>query len=519
MDNNKVDFKTGSMCPTCRKMLEAHVYEENDKIWMKKHCPEHGETLDIYWSDPKSFKRFNYYRVTDKGFETPHNDKINGCPLDCGICKEHHSGTYMLIMDITNRCNLRCPVCFAKVNEGGHVFEPTMDEIRFMLENAKKVNPAPLTTIQFSGGEPTVREDLPEILALAKEVGYTAIYINTNGIKLAKSVDYCKKLIDSGLTKVYLQFDGTTPDVYLKTRGFDILPIKMKAIENMRQAGFKSKEIADNCFFLVVTVAKGVNDHQLGDIVRFCADNKDVIKTVNFQQVSFMGRMDLEFKDLVEQRITTPDGFRLLEEQTDGAITADDFLPYAFTSKFLHFYNSWKMQMKRFKNVSCHPHCGSHCLTYVDNGKLIPYTRFLDMAGIVDFLDQQATLLDKGTSKLKISYNFVTNIAKFVKTKNLPSDLNVNTFVNLIKEIVTTGERKTVDRLNQNTITVSNMHFMDLYNLDVERTSRCVIHYAVPDGRLIPFCTYNNLYRQDIEKQFGRPVTSSEVPEKVESPV
>ncbi len=519
MDNNKVDFKTRSLCPTCRKMLEAHVYEENGKIWMKKHCPDHGETLDIYWADIESFKRFEYYKVTDKGFEKPHNQKSKGCPFDCGICSEHHSGTYMLIMDVTNRCNLNCPICFAKVHEGGYVFEPTLDEIRFMLENAKKVNPAPITTIQFSGGEPTVREDLPEIISLAREIGYTAIYVNTNGLKLAKSVDYCKKLIDSGMTKVYLQFDGTTPEPYLKTRGFDILPVKMKAIENMRKAGFKSKEIADNCFFLVVTVAKGVNDHQLGDIVRFCADNKDVIKTVNFQQVSFMGRMNLEFNDLVEQRITTPDGFRLLEEQTDGAITADDFLPYSFTSKFLHFYNAWKMNMKRFKNVSCHPHCGSHCLTYVDNGKLIPYNRFLDLAGIVDFLDQQATLLDKGTSKLKISYNFVTNIAKFVKTKNLPSDLNVNTFVNLIKDIVTTGERKTVDKLNQNTITVSNMHFMDLYNMDVERTSRCIIHYTVPDGRLIPFCTYNNLYRQDVEKQFGRPVKASDIPEKIESPV
>ncbi|HPZ10471.1 MAG TPA: hypothetical protein PL110_20440, partial [Candidatus Eremiobacteraeota bacterium] len=148
---------------------------------------------------------------------------------------------------------------------------------------------------------------------------------------------------------------------------------------------------------------------------------------------------------------------------------------------------------------------------------LIPYARFLDMAGIVDFLDKQANLIEKGTSKLKISYNFVANIAKFVKRKNLPSDLNVNTFVNLIKEIVTTGERKVVDRLNQNTITVSNMHFMDLYNMDVERTSRCIIHYTVPDGRLIPFCTYNNLYRQDVEKQFGRPM-KVEVPEKIEVP-
>ena len=205
---NKIDKHTKSPCPTCRKILDAHIYDEDGKVWMKKTCPEHGETLDIYWSHADSYDRFNNYLVTDKGFETPVTKEEKGCPFDCGICKNHHSGSYMIIMDVTNRCNFNCPICFAKVNEGGNVYEPTLEEIRFMLENAKKVNPAPLTTLQLSGGEPTVRDDLAEIISLAREVGYTAVYINTNGLKLSQSVDYCKSLIDAGLTKVYLQFDG-----------------------------------------------------------------------------------------------------------------------------------------------------------------------------------------------------------------------------------------------------------------------------------------------------------------------
>jgi len=517
---NKVDRHTRSLCPTCRKVLDAHIYDEDGKVWMKKTCPEHGETLDIYWSHVDSYVRFNDFIVTDKGFDNPPTEEKKGCPFDCGTCPQHHSGTYMVIMDVTNRCNFNCPICFAKVHEGGYIYEPTLDEIRFMLENAKKVNPAPVTTLQISGGEPTVREDLPEIIALAKEIGYTAIYINTNGLRLSKSVEYCKTLIDAGLTKVYLQFDGVTEEPYLKTRGFNAFPIKQKAIDNMRAAGFKSREIADYCFFLVVTVAKGVNDHQLGDIVRFCAANKDVIKTVNFQQVSFMGRMNLQLTDLVEQRITTSDGFQAIEEQTNGELTANDFLPYSYVSKFMHFYYVWKMNMERFKNVSCHPHCGSHALVYVDDdGKMTPYDRFLDLAGIVDFLDKQATLIEKGASKLKISYNLLTNIGKFIKKKNLPRGLNFKTFMKLIKEIVTTGDRKEVDKINRNTVTISNMHFMDLYNFDLERSSRCIIHYVVPDGRLIPFCSYNNLYRQDIEKQFGVPMKDFKLPDKIEVPV
>lgn len=507
-NNNKVDVKTRSLCPNCRTVLDAHIYDEDGKVWMKKTCPEHGEILDLYWSDVNSYNRFNKYLVTDKGFDNPMVEKTKGCPHDCGPCKDHYSGTYLLIVDLTNRCNANCPICFAKVNEDGYVYEPTLDQIKHMLEQAKKNNPAPITTVQFSGGEPTLREDLPEILAYAKELGYIARYINTNGIKLAKSVDYCKKLIDAGLSKVYLQFDGVTPEPYEKIRGYNALETKLKAIENMRAAGFQSKEIADDCFFLVVTVVKGLNDDQLGKIIRFCADNKDIIKTVNFQQVAFMGRMNLKFDDLISQRITSADGFRLIEEQTDGAITADDFLPYSHVSKFMHFFNVWKVQVQRYKNISCHPHCGSHCLVYVDNGKLIPYNRFLDIEGLVDFLDEQATLIEKGTNRLKISYNLVANITKFIRRDKLPSDINLNTFVNIVKEIITTGNRKEVGRLNKNTITVSNMHFMDLYNMDFERTRRCIIHYAVPDGRLISFCTYNNLYRQDIEKQFGVPAKS-----------
>jgi len=500
---------TKSLCPECKKVLQAEVYEQDGKIWMNKTCPQHGEFTDLYWGDNTTFFKFLDYLVTDKGFPKPITHTKEGCPWDCGVCDKHPSGTCLVIVDVTNRCNMNCPICFANSNSAGYVYEPTFKQIKEMLIKAKEVNPAPLTTVQFSGGEPTLREDLPELISLAKNLGYTSVYINTNGIRLSKSVDYCKKLIDAGLERIYLQFDGVTPQPYMITRGFNALPIKLKAVENMRKAGLRSTGAGDKAFFLVVTVAKGVNDYQLGDIIRYCAENKDLVKVVNFQQISFMGRIPME--ELKQKRITTPDCFYLVEEQTGGEIRAEDYFPYAHISRFLHFYFAWKNKGVRYKNPSCHPHCGSHALIYVDGNHLIPYNKFLDIAGLTKFFEEQAQLLDKGVSKLKISYNFITHISKFIHKEYLPSDLSMSTLLNCVKEIVLKGDSKSLNRLNENTITVSNMHFMDLYNFDLERVKRCIVHYVTPDGRLIPFCTYNNFYREKIEKMFAQTVETVSV--------
>ncbi len=310
--------ETKSICPECLRVLDATIFEENGKVYIKKECPEHGFFQDVYWSDYGQYLRAEEFRCDGDGLNNPRTKTVNDCPYDCGICPQHKSHTALAIIDVTNRCNLKCPICFANAAATGYVYEPTKEEIRSMLENLRKNDPVPAIALQFSGGEPTVRNDLFELIRMAEELGFRHVEVNTNGVRLAQSVDYCKGLKQAGMGSVYLQFDGLTSEVYKFTRGIDLLDVKMKAIENCRKAGIQS-------IVLVVTLIKGVNDNQLGDIIQFAVQNFDVIRCVNVQPVSLCGRLPQEERE--KMRITIPDFMRLVEEQTNGKIKVSDFYP------------------------------------------------------------------------------------------------------------------------------------------------------------------------------------------------
>lgn len=264
--------------------MDAEIFEKDGKVYIKKTCPEHGEYTELYWSDYEQYMRAEKFRNDGTGLSNPRTKKEKGCPNDCGICPQHKSHTVLAIIDVTNRCNLRCPVCFANAAASGIVYEPTQEEIRAMLVNLRRNDPVSATALQFSGGEPTVRKDLPELVRMAKELGFKHVEINTNGVLLSQSVDLCKELVDAGVSTVYLQFDGLTSDVYRFTRGKDLLDVKMKALENCRKAGLDS-------IVLVMTLIKGVNDHQIGDIIKFATENFDIIRCINVQPVSICGRI------------------------------------------------------------------------------------------------------------------------------------------------------------------------------------------------------------------------------------
>ncbi|MDI6884629.1 MAG: radical SAM protein, partial [Hadesarchaea archaeon] len=259
--SEKLLKKTKSLCPECMKVIEAEVVEEDGKALIKKECPEHGKFQDIYWSDAELYKRFQKFAEVGDGIQNPRTKEQRGCPFDCGICPNHKSHTVLSIIDVTNRCNLKCPICFANAAAAGYVYEPTFEQIRGMLKNLRNNKPTPPPAIQFSGGEPTLRDDLPDIVRAAKEAGFWHVEVNTNGVRFAKDLDFIKRLREAGVSTIYLQFDGMTPEPTIKARGADILQLKFKALENCRKAGLTS-------IVLVVTLVKWVNDDQLGDIIR-----------------------------------------------------------------------------------------------------------------------------------------------------------------------------------------------------------------------------------------------------------
>jgi uncharacterized radical SAM superfamily Fe-S cluster-containing enzyme len=185
---------TKSICPECLKVLDASIFEEDNKVYLKKECPEHGSFQELYWSDYDQYLRAEKLRYDGDGLNNPRTQTVNGCPYDCGICPEHKSHTALAIIDVTNRCNLKCPVCFANAAAAGYVYEPSSEDITGMLENLRANDPVPATALQFSGGEPTVRNDLFDLVRKAKELGFRHVEINTNGVRISRDVEYAKQL-------------------------------------------------------------------------------------------------------------------------------------------------------------------------------------------------------------------------------------------------------------------------------------------------------------------------------------
>lgn len=486
--------KTKSICPECLRVLDATIFEEDNKVYIKKDCPEHGFFQDVYWSDYTLYERAKAYDQMGSGLENPRTETQKGCPYDCGICPQHKSHTVLAIIDVTNRCNLRCPVCFATAGATGYVYEPTKDEVRKMLINLRNNKPVPATALQFSGGEPTIREDLPELVKMAKDLGFNHVEVNTNGLRMASDLDFCKALEDAGVSTIYLQFDGVTPEVYKFTRGIDLLEVKNKVIENCRKAGIDS-------IVLVCTLIKGVNDSQVGDIIRFAIQNFNVVRCVNFQPVSLCGRIPVQ--ERMKMRITIPDWMKLVEEQTDGQIKVSDFYPVPTVVPISRVVGALKN--KRYVEFTAHPHCGMATYIFVEDGKMVPITKYADVDRFMGAMAKTYEEKMKGhDTKAKMSFIGALRHIKFSMLRKY------------IWPILRTGSYDALGDLHRKMLMISAMHFMDPYNFDLERVQRCIIHYATPDGRIIPFCTMNSIHRPIIEGSLGIPVEEWRAKHKVD---
>ena len=476
--------KTKSLCPQCLHVIPADLVEENGQVLIRKECPEHGSFEDVYWSDYKLWEWANSYNAVGGGLENPRTETKAGCPMDCGICPNHKSHTVLSIIDVTNRCNLACPICFAHAGATGYLYEPTQEQIKEMLLNLKRNLPVPTNALQFSGGEPTIREDLPDLIQMAKEVGIDHIEVNTNGIRISKDPEYLKSLIDAGVSTFYLQFDGLTPEPYIQARGLDLLPVKKKAIENARKVGCDS-------IVLVPTLVRGVNDGQIGDIIRFAVANSDVVRGVNFQPVSITGRIDRAKQK--EMRITIPDFWKLCEAQTGGQIKVSDFYPIPVVLPVSLAMGALKN--KRYPEFTPHQHCGSATFLLTDGEKFEPITRHGDVEKFMDVMKGVYALASKG-SKTRAK----------VKMMGAMRYVDMTLIRNLLGGVLTKGSYDSLGQLMRKVVLVGCMHFMDGWNFDLERVERCCIHYAIPDGRIIPFCTMNTLHRAEVEKKFGKPI-------------
>ena len=486
--------ETDSICPICHKRIKADIKDTQGQIIMEKRCQEHGFFSETLSNDAEYYKRLQRLdQLAENSIEKTKN-KDKGCPYDCGLCQDHLTPSIFVNIDLTNRCNMNCPVCFASAGATKRLYEPSFEEIKKILERMASIKPNPPFAVQFSGGEPTLRDDLPQIIETAKSLGISQIQVATNGKRFAKDPEFLEKVINAGINTYYLQFDGLCPSSYKKFRGYDTFPEKKKAIENLRSLGERS-------VVLVPTVSKGVNDQELGDIIYFGRDNFDVIRGINFQPLSFSGRASQE--EIKNYRITITDLVRLIEEQTNGEIGKEDFYPIPFVVPVSKFVESLRgVNMPHF---TTHPQCGVATYLFVEDGKIIPITRFVDVEGFFEYLkerDEKISCGGKIRKGIEVS-RILKDMSSFIDKEKMPKDLNL---LEITKGILNDGGKKYLAKLHHKSLFLGTMHFMDPFNFDLDRVKRCAIHYALPDGSFIPFCSYNSIHREDIEKKLTTPI-------------
>lgn len=444
-DNEVLLGETESLCPVCLKRLSARRIGIGKNVYLEKTCSEHGRTRVVIWRGKPSYQSWS---VTAKIPSYPlacETEVKLGCPYDCGLCSEHRQRSCCVLLEVTQRCNLRCPVCFAEA--GGVHADPDIGAIegwyRKLLASGGPYN------IQLSGGEPTVRDDLPEIIALGRSLGFSFIQLNTNGIRLATEPKYARILKQAGLSCVFLQFDGMNDVIYEKLRGKALLDTKMTAITRCveQQLGV----------ILVPTLMPGVNTGDIGNILQFAIANMPTVRGVHFQPISYFGRYPKEPAE--SDRITIPEVIYEIECQTGGMIKSSSLRPPGGENAYCSFHgNFFLMANGELKDCMQDTQTGC-CKTQVAADAAQKAQSFVARRWAVSESSRAA--------------NTDKNIGK------IDCDINVESLDEFL------------DRVNRYSFCVSGMAFQDVWNIDLERLKDCFIHVVSPDNRIIPFCAYN----------------------------
>lgn len=421
---------TWSVCPVCLRRVPAQRRRKGNDICLAKHCPEHGSFEAVIWRGKPDFADW----VRPKTPSRPvgcFTEVALGCPFDCGLCPDHGQHTCTALLEITQRCNLGCPVCFADAGRGP---EPDLATIRFWYERARQGGGR--CNIQLSGGEPTVREDLPEIIALGRKLNFDFIQLNSNGLKLAED-GYAHRLREAGLASVFLQFDGLDDAIHQRLRGRPLAEIKRRAVERCAEAGLG--------VVLVPTVVPGINDRALGDILRFALSAGPLVRGVHFQPISYFGRYPEPPADA--DRVTLPEIMRLLEEQTRGLVRTEHFRPPGCEHALCSFHGNF--------------------LRAAD-GALLPLTK---SGGAC--CPQPAA--EGARQSIAYTARQWAGIGKCA--------CEAPTGIPRLEDFA--------DQARTWLFSISAMAFQDAWTLDLERLKGCCIHVVAPDGRLVPFCAYN----------------------------
>lgn len=412
--------ETRSVCPVCLKNLPAVLTrQDGGQIRLEKTCPDHGFFEVPVWQGRMDFDK--WLLETES---LPAGCGLS-CPQNCGICPEHEIGTCCALLEVTRRCNLRCRYCFA---DGGAGEDLPFDACKAAIRDIVRQCGQPL--LQLSGGEPTLRGDLPELVRYAKEAGCSYTQVNTNGIRLAEDPDYVRRLADAGLDIVFLQFDGTRGDIYRALRGRDLLETKLEAIRVCSEARIGVT--------LVPTVVRGVNNDNLGEIVRLAARLAPGVRGIHFQPVSYFGRYPAEPE--AGDRYTLDMLMTDIADQT--GIPVDSFMP----------------------SRCDHPLCGFHASFLIE-----PDGGLKALSSITHSSHSRGCARD---NREYVARHWRRAPEETPPAGSFSDEMDFDTFLY---------------RLRHHSLTLSAMAFQDAVNLNIERLHRCSLH-VYDGGKIKPFC-------------------------------
>ena len=449
---------TRSICPNCRRVIDAQILLRDNQVFMRKRCPEHGLFEARVYGDAQAYvaaSRFNKPGTIPLSFAT---EIHAGCPHDCGLCPDHQQHACVGIIEVNSACNMTCPLCFANAGAG---FNLTMEDVEGILDAFIEAEGNP-QVVQFSGGEPSIHPQIIQMMRAAKERGIPHVMLNTNGKRIANDDRFLAELAELR-PSIYFQFDGFESETYRVIRGEPgIFPEKLRALDRLA---------AIHCdVVLVPAIEHGVNEHEVGRIVRFGLDHP-AVKGINFQPAFHSGRYDPH--DPL-QRLTIPDVISLIEQQTDGVFLNSDFVPVP----------------------CCFPTCNSVTYAYVDEQGVTPLPRILNVDDYLDYISNRVmpdlgqelkTALEGlwSSSAAPGSSQTAQNFALSCAACGLPDELDLGAFA---------------DRM----FMIMLQDFMDPWTFNQKNVMKCCKEILLPGGVQVPFCAYNNVgYREQAREQLS----------------
>jgi 7,8-dihydro-6-hydroxymethylpterin dimethyltransferase len=440
------DF-TLSLCSQCLQRVDTKIVFEGDDVYMLKRCPEHGPEKALIATDVEYYRNVrNYAKKSEMPLQF--NTKTHyGCPYDCGLCPDHEQHSCLTVIEVTDRCNLACPVCYAE-SAPHHGRHRTLEEIEEMFDIVVRNEGHP-DVIQISGGEPTVHPQFFEILDMAKTKPVRHLMLNTNGIRIAKDRDFVEKLATYMPDfEVYLQFDSFKKEALETLRGVDLRSVRQKAIEHLNEFNLSTT--------LVVTLQKGLNDDEIGEIIEY-ALQQPAVRGVTFQPVQSAGRVE-EF-DPKKHRITLTEVRRKILEQAP-VFSEADIIP-----------------------VPCNPDSLAMAYALKTPDGVFPLTRFINPQDILD--NSRNTIVYEQDERL---HAHMVNLFSTANSVECATD-ELHSIMCCLPPIDAPGLGY------QNLFRIIIMRFMDAYDFDVRAVKKSCVHIVSKKGKIIPFETMNLIYR------------------------